>query len=120
MGVIKNDKRIGYYGEVQSGAKDSTHLSVSCHIRVGAVEQEQVLNWVASYLKLRGHLKGHTGTKGIAGNTVRPLRLHLLHALHVIRSHAVNAVQRGSYGEEQDQRAYSSVVKSKQYQTHNP
>lgn len=75
-----------------------SHLCVRGHIRVGAVEQEEVLHGQIVALQLGAQLEGHAGPKGVAGDAIGPDRLHLPHAARVVGCQGLDALQGGSWG----------------------
>lgn len=75
----------------------SFNLCVRCDKGVGSIKQKETLHWSILCLKLRAHFKSHTGTKGVASDAIRSLRLNLSDALDVVGCQGVDTVQRSSW-----------------------
>ena len=70
------------------------HIAVGLHVKMGTVQQDQFLHAVLAiiFLQLGGHLEANASTVGVANQSVRTLRLHLLHLLDVRAGHIFDAV----------------------------
>lgn len=82
----------------------SSHLGVGQYVGVRAVKQEEVVvggGWALLGLQLRAHLEGNTGSEGVPGYAVGPLRLHLLDAVNVVGGQVRNAIQGGRCNDKQ-------------------
>lgn len=71
-----------------------------------------MLHTVVEGLQLGAHFKGHTGTKGVSPDPVRPVWLQLPDAVHIVRCQSLDAVQRSSWEENRNRLGSVGLVKT--------